>query len=451
MSQGVSPVEAAQRATIAAAESAAAARADNTPAASLASGSFATSSPAAAAPAYQAALSSLLAKGVSPTEAMQRATSAAAENAAAARADNTPAASLASGSFATSSPLVAAPAFQAALSSLLAKGVSPAEAMQRATSAAAESAAAALADNTPAASLASGSFAVSSPAAASPAFQAALSSLLAKGVSPAGAMQRATSVAAESAAWAEADAKNPMVGISSGNSAFLEKSTPTGDFSYALGVALAKGVPMEMALNKAMQADALEQQAIKVDAASPLVGFSSGNSLFPKGNSDFDRALANAIGRGVSPAEAIVAAQQTVDLMPADVQTPATALATGKNIDAILGTAGSSPTFEKALGNALVRGMTIDDAVAYAKMVEAATALQLPLPPNLAKQMPSSGGSVTFNTVQGKPLPKWIRYDAASKSFNVYDAPSGALPMELAVTVNGKRTVLRISENINGR
>ena len=382
---------------------------------------------------------------------MQRAESAAAENAAAARADSSPQASLASGSFATSSPAGSSPAFQTALSSLLARGVPPAEAMQRAESAAAENAAAARADSSPQASLASGNFALSSPVSASPAFQSVLSSLIAKGFSPAEAMQRAESAAVANAAGAEADAKNPMVGISSGNSAFLEKFSPTGDFSKGLGADLARGVPMEIAMNKAMQADALEQQAIKADAASPLAGFSSGKSLFPRGNDDFDQALANAIGRGVSPAEAIVAAQQTVARMPTDVQTPSTALATGKNMDAILGTAGSSPTFEKALGNALVRGMTIDAALAYAKRVEAATALRLPLPPDLAKKIPSRGGSVKVTTVSGKPLPGWIRYDASSKSFIVHDAPSGALPMEVAVTVNGKRTVLRISENISGR
>jgi hypothetical protein len=367
------------------------------------------------------------------------------------QADSSPAASLAGGSFAEDSPVASSPAFQTALGSLLASGVPPAEAMQRAESAAAENAAAARADSSPQASLAGGSFATSSPVASSPAFQTALSSLLAQGVPPDEAMRRAESAAAEATSGARTDAKNPIIGISSGNYAFLEKFSPDGNFSKLLGAELARGVPIEIAMNKALRADALEQQAIKADAASPLAGFSSGKSLFPRGNKDFDQALANAIARGVSPAEAIAAAQQTIARMPADVQTPSIALATGKNIDAILGTAGSSPTFERALGNALVRGMKINDALAYAKRVEAATALRLPLPPNLAKKMPLTGGSVPVTTVSGKPLPSWIRYDAASKSFIVYDAPSGALPMEVAITVNGKRTVLRISEKSRER
>ncbi|MFH0788912.1 MAG: hypothetical protein V2B13_15045, partial [Pseudomonadota bacterium] len=403
-------------------------------------------SPAAASSAFQTALSSLLARGVPPAEAIQRANNAVAESAAAARADSSPQASLASGNFAAGSP-----AFQTALSSLLARGVSPAEAIQRANNAAAESAAAARADSSPQASLASGNFALSSPFAASPTFQSVLSSLIAKGYSPAEAMQRAESAANEAAAGALADAKNPTVGISSGSVAFLEKFSPTDDLTKLLGADLARGLPMEIALSKAMQASALEEQAIKSDAGSPLAGFSSGKFLFPKGNSDFDQVLANAIGRGLSPAEAIGVAQKTVAMIPAEVQTPSTALATGLNVDANLGTAGSSPAFELALGNALARGMTVSAAVAYAKKVEAATALRLPLPLNLARQIPKTGGSLKVTDASGKPLPGWIRYEASSKSFIVLNAPPGALPMEVAVTVSGKRTVLRISEGLSGR
>ena len=207
-------------------------------------------------------------------------------------------------------------------------------------------------------------------------------------------------------------------------------------------------------MNKAIQAEALEQQAIKADASNPLVGISSGNSQLPRGNNDFDQAVASAIVRGVSPAEAIVLAQKTIAAMPPDVQTPATALATGRNVDNLLGTAGSSPAFEKALGNALARGMTINSAVVYAKRVEAAeaaTALRLPVPPYLAKQMLSTGALVKVTTISGKELPGWIRYDAKSKSFIVIAPPPDALPMEVAVTMGDKRTVLRISENIKGR
>ncbi|MFZ4438190.1 MAG: hypothetical protein ACOYOS_07175, partial [Syntrophales bacterium] len=83
----------------------------------------------------------------------------------------------------------------------------------------------------------------------------------------------------------------------------------------------------------------------------------------------------------------------------------------------------------------------------YAKRVEAASALRLPVPANLAKQLPTSSGSVAVTTVAGKQLPGWMRYDTASKSFIVVDAPSGALPMEVAITAGGSRTVMRISEN----
>jgi hypothetical protein len=418
--------------------------------AALASGSIDAAALSGMSPEFQSVLSNALARGLSPAEAVQRASNAAAESAAAARTDSSPAALLASGSFATSSPVADSPEYQAALSSLLARGVPPAEAMHRAESATAESAAAARGDSSPAALLASGSFATS-PSAASPTFQAALGSLLVRGVSPAEAMQRAESAAAENAAAVLADAKNPLAVLAAGNVAVLEKFPPSGDFSKALAAAMAQGIPMDMAMNRAMQAEALEQQAIRADATSPLAGLSSGKSSLPVGNSDFDQAFAGAIGRGASPAEAVAAARQTLARIPADVQTPSTALASGRNVEEILGAVGTSPTFERALGNALARGMTIDAAVVYAKRVESATALRLPLPPDLAKQVPSAAGSVTVTTVSGKPLPGWIRYDAGSRSFIVYDAPSGALPMEVAITVKGKRTVLRISENMGGR
>ena len=265
-------------------------------------------------------------------------------------------------------------------------------------------------------------------------------------------MQRAEGAAVAGTAAIEADAKNPMVGMASGNQTFLEKFSPTGDISKWLGAALARGVPLEIAMNNAMQASVAEQQAIKNDAASPLAGFSSGNAaLLPKSSGDFDQAVTGAINRGLAPAEALVFARQVVAKIPVDAQTPASALATGNNVDAILGTAGSSPTFEKALGNAVARGMSIPVAVAYAKRVEAASALRLPVPANLAKLLPTRSGSVAVTTVAGKQLPGWMRYDIASKTFIVVDAPAGALPMEVAITANGSRTVMRISENTGKR
>ncbi len=63
----------------------------------LASGSINPASLSGMSPAFQSVLSNALARGASPAEAVQRASQAAAESAAAARADSSPAASIASG------------------------------------------------------------------------------------------------------------------------------------------------------------------------------------------------------------------------------------------------------------------------------------------------------------------------------------------------------------------
>ena len=377
---------------------------------------------------------------------MKRAEKANADSTAAKLADNTPKASLANGSFATSTPAAATPKYQAALSSLLAKGVSPALAMQRAENAVVASAAAARADATPSGSLANGSFATSSPNAASPAYQQALSSLLAKGIPPAVAMQRANDALTATTAATLADAKNPNSAISSGSSAFFEKLPVNSDFQKSMGSSLARGVPVEVAIQKAAQADAVLQRAIKSEAASPLSGVSTGKAAIPAGNSDFDKVFASAIARGVPPADAMATAKLAMQNTPVEVPSISKAMATGKNIDSFIGSGTISPTFEKALGNALARNMSVDAAVAYAKRVEEAGALRLPLPANLAKQMSGNSSKVSVTAVSGKPLPGWLKYDPAKKAFVVNDAPPGALPMEVAVTVNGKQTVLRISD-----
>jgi hypothetical protein len=135
--------------------------------------------------------------------------------------------------------------------------------------------------------------------------------------------------------------------------------------------------------------------------------------------------------------------------MPREVPTVEATLATGKNVDSQIGTAGVRSVYEKALGKALARGIPINAAVAYAKRVEAATVMIVPLPPALAKKVSATGTVVKVTTVSGKPLPGWLRYDAERKAFVVNEAPPGALPMEVAVTVNGNRSVQRVSEVTN--
>jgi hypothetical protein len=440
-----------QKAASAAAGSAAAAKADKSPAASLANGSFVAKTPAASSASYQKALNNLLAKGVAPATAMQRAATAATISSTATRADKTPAASLANGSFAAKTPAASSASYQNALNRLLAKGVDPATAMKRAASAATATSAATRVDNTPSASLANGTFTSKSPVAASPAYQSAVGSLLAKGIPPAEAMQRANAAAAEMAAAVAADAKNPNAGFASGNLVALNKAVPSSTVDSSLGRALARGVSVEEAMKRASQAEAEIQQVIKKEFSNPLSGFSTGKAAPLQGGREYDQALANAIGRGVAPADAQAVARQSIQKMPREKQTIVSSLASGKHINELLGTNGTSPLYEKALGKALARGLSVEAAVAYAKRVEAVGVLRLPVPTALAKQISLSGSAAVITTAANQPLPGWLRYDATSKSFVICDAPAGALPIEVAVTVNNNRTVLRISEQLNGK
>jgi hypothetical protein len=218
------------------------------------------------------------------------------------------------------------------------------------------------------------------------------------------------------------------------------------DFQKSMGSSLARGVPVEVALQKAAQADAVLQRAIKSEAANPVSGLSTGKAAIPAGNSDFDKVFASAIARGVPPGEAMATAKLAMQNTPVETPSISKAMATGKNVDTFIGSGTVTPAFEKAFGAAIARNMSVDAAVSYAKRVESASALRLPLPANLEKQMSGKSAKVSVSSVSGKPLPGWLKYDPANKSFVVYDAPPGALPMEVAVTVNDKRTVLRISD-----
>jgi len=46
----------------------------------------------------------------------------------------------------------------------------------------------------------------------------------------------------------------------------------------------------------------------------------------------------------------------------------------------------------------------------------------------------------------GSPMPKWLAYSAATRSFSASAVPAGALPVQLAVRIAGQRWALTLSE-----
>lgn len=71
---------------------------------------------------------------------------------------------------------------------------------------------------------------------------------------------------------------------------------------------------------------------------------------------------------------------------------------------------------------------------------------RFPLPTSLLVEAAASGAPVQATTLRGQPLPPWLRYDPASHSFVVTDVPTGALPLQVLVSVGSLSVVLTISE-----
>ena len=265
-------------------------------------------------------------------------------------------------------------ALDKSLASSLAKGMSFADAVKTAQAAVRQADVLAKADNTPQSGLASGSAAAKVLANRSAVSQTALSGLLAKGVPLDQAMQRADQIAVGAAGAAQADARNPASSVASGNLSALPGRSAGGGSDNVLAAALAKGLPMDVAIKQAQQTSANEQKAIEVDARNPTTGFSSGRSVPAATDPAFDRALTNAIARGQTPDQALASANlATTRLAPAK-PTPTSALASGQNVATVLLGGGTSRAYTNALGNALARGVPVEQAMALAKRIEQASA-----------------------------------------------------------------------------
>ncbi len=78
------------------------------------------------------------------------------------------------------------------------------------------------------------------------------------------------------------------------------------------------------------------------------------------------------------------------------------------------------------------------------------TGLTIPLPESVTGTAGAQNTSSLVVTLSNnEPLPSWISFDPATKSLVTSAVPSGALPLSVAVTVGGIRTVIEISESQN--
>jgi hypothetical protein len=58
---------------------------------------------------------------------------------------------------------------------------------------------------------------------------------------------------------------------------------------------------------------------------------------------------------------------------------------------------------------------------------------------------------VRVTQVDGKPLPEWLRYEAATKTFVATTVPPGAFPLQLKVGIGGVETLMVINEKPPGQ
>jgi hypothetical protein len=343
-------------------------------------------------------------------------------------------------------------AFERAMAAALARGTSLEQAMGAATAAARASEAAAVADATPQATLAGVTepaqlVRVLPPA--SPAFDRALSQLIARGLSPAEALARAQRAAADAAQAERGGAGSPLESLTVPAPATSPARDPARPgFDRALGTALARGLSPQEALTRAAEIERMQQTTARADAASPDNAFVrvDGATQDQRASPVYDQALAVALARGLAPAQAVEQARRTEAQSVEPAPLARVALASGVGVTRVL-PEGGSKTFRAALNSALARGVPVDRAVESARRAEAQNAFRFNLPPALARQVAAQGRNVKITTGDGKPLPGWLRFDAQRGQFFAVEVPEGGLPLPLTVDVGGRRVQLTVSES----
>jgi len=336
-------------------------------------------------------------------------------------------------------------AFDRALASALAKGLNFGDAVKVAQASAQLADTLAKADNTPQSMLANGN-AAGDLSNTSERFQLALGNLLAQGYSLGEANQRAAQLMNAEMLAASVDAANPNSGLASGNLTSLTNLATEGDMEMALSAALARGLPMGVAIERMQQLNAAEQRAAEVDAQNPTAGFSSGQVVPRQADAAFDQAMTNALARGETPSQAIVSAGRATSNLKVSKPTLASALASGQQVDSMLFGEGSSKTYRAALGNALARGLPLAQAIELAKRADNSNAFRFPLPANVANQITGDKNSLNILTAEGKRLPAWLRFDPKQKQFISNEVPVGGLPLPVTMRLGQQQFTIEIKE-----
>ncbi len=277
---------------------------------------------------------------------------------------------------------------------------------------------------------------------ASPEFQKSLSAMVTKGLSLNEAMQRADQASGATSQAASADTANPSVGLARGLVTAPKDQSSTDSFEKVLGASMAKGGATVEALARAAEANVFEQKATEADARNPLAGISKGSAPPASSNPGQDLTYQRVIASGGTPAEAEARATKAVASVPSEIQSPGRALASGQNVRETF--SGNSRIYDKVLNNALQKGLPVVEARSLALKAEERSAFRTGLPVDVAAA--ANRGRVTVTTQSGQALPGWLKYDPAAKGFVAHDVPLGALPLSIVVTIDGKPTTVVIAE-----
>ena len=270
----------------------------------------------------------------------------------------------------------------------------------------------------------------------SAAFDASLSAGLAKGKSLDQAVQSARNAVQQIDAAITMD-HSPMGSLSNGGAEGLA-DTPLS-VQNSLSNALAKGISMEQALQRAYAAGIAADEAAKVDARRPGSGLSSGNSASIKAlpaTGDFDKTLGVAMSRGISIEQAITHAIQINALQQqgvnADAKSPLAGFANGRQLSDR-----DNKHFDKALTSALARGLAPAAAIDRARQAvqnlqtEAQSlSTSLASGKNIDTLLSSLGHSRIFDKILGKALARGVPPDEAVNLAQRAEA-AGALHFQL--------------------
>jgi hypothetical protein len=79
-------------------------------------------------------------------------------------------------------------------------------------------------------------------------------------------------------------------------------------------------------------------------------------------------------------------------------------------------------------------------------MTTAGSDFSFSLPVQMINAGIGSNAVINATTANGQPLPSWLQFNQATNAFDATDIPAGALPIQVVVTVGGKRSTIVISQ-----